>query len=221
MSILTLPAEPHWLNLPRFTSRIPTPIPTCRAASPSPSLVKVLARRAATAEERIGDIAGKPLPLAPEAAARLMDLDNIATAFWNRATWHFVRRPIPPPLRRFGRRLRRGLLLRSLRPPERPGPHLSGRRRGLQYKPKCIVTDGLRSYDAVKREVLPDMWHRTSRYLNYCAESFHRPTQRWSAPGSLDWQCETGPASCVGHGPETGSGPPSEAGHPASDGHVA
>jgi putative transposase len=36
---------------------------------------------------------------------------------------------------------------------------------GLKYKPKRIVTDGLRSYGAAKREVLPDVRHRTSRYL--------------------------------------------------------
>jgi transposase-like protein len=36
---------------------------------------------------------------------------------------------------------------------------------GLKYKPKRIVTDGLRSYGAAKREILPDVRHRTSRYL--------------------------------------------------------
>jgi putative transposase len=36
---------------------------------------------------------------------------------------------------------------------------------GLKYKPKRSVTDGLRSYGAAKREVLPDVRHRTSRYL--------------------------------------------------------
>jgi putative transposase len=48
----------------------------------------------------------------------------------------------------------------------------------LNYKPKRIVTDGLRSYGAVKREVLPDVRHRTSRYLNNRAENSHRPTRR-------------------------------------------
>ena len=49
-------------------------------------LVKALARHAVTAWEGIGDSAGKPLPLSPEAVERLMDLDDIAAAFWDRAT---------------------------------------------------------------------------------------------------------------------------------------
>jgi putative transposase len=61
---------------------------------------------------------------------------------------------------------------------------------GLKYKPKRIVTDGLHSYGAAKREVLPDVRHRTSRYLNNRAENSHRPTrrrerqmQRFKSPG--------------------------------------
>ena len=49
---------------------------------------------------------------------------------------------------------------------------------GLKYRPKRIVTDGLRSYGAARREVLPDVHHRTSRYLNNRAENSHRPTRR-------------------------------------------
>ena len=49
-------------------------------------LVKALARHAVTAWEGIGDAAGKALPLSPEAVERLMDLDDIAAAFWDRAT---------------------------------------------------------------------------------------------------------------------------------------
>ena len=49
---------------------------------------------------------------------------------------------------------------------------------GLKYKPKRIVTDGLRSYGVAKREVLPEVRHRTSRYLNNRAENSHRPTRR-------------------------------------------
>ena len=49
---------------------------------------------------------------------------------------------------------------------------------GLKFKPKRIVTDGLRSYGVAKREVLPDVRHRTSRYLNNRAENSHRPTRR-------------------------------------------
>ena len=48
----------------------------------------------------------------------------------------------------------------------------------LQYKPRRLVTDGLRSYGVAQREVLPDTEHRTSRYLNNRAENSHRPTRR-------------------------------------------
>ena len=61
---------------------------------------------------------------------------------------------------------------------------------GLKYKPKRIVTDGLRSYGAAQRELLPEVKHRTSRYLNNRAENSHRPTrrrerqmQRFKSPG--------------------------------------
>ena len=49
---------------------------------------------------------------------------------------------------------------------------------GLKYKPRKIVTDGLRSYGVAQREVLPGVRHRTSRYLNNRAENSHRPTRR-------------------------------------------
>ena len=49
---------------------------------------------------------------------------------------------------------------------------------GLKFMPKRIVTDGLRSYGVAKREVLPEVRHRTSRYLNNRAENSHRPTRR-------------------------------------------
>jgi len=49
---------------------------------------------------------------------------------------------------------------------------------GLKYKPKRIVTDGLRSYGVARREILPEAKHRTSRYLNNRAENPHRPTRR-------------------------------------------
>ena len=49
---------------------------------------------------------------------------------------------------------------------------------GLKYKPRKIVTDGLRSYGVAQREVLPDVRHRTSRYLNNRAKNSHRPTRR-------------------------------------------
>jgi putative transposase len=48
----------------------------------------------------------------------------------------------------------------------------------LKYKPRRLVTDGLRSYGAAKREVLPGVRHLTSRHLNNRAENSHRPTRR-------------------------------------------
>jgi putative transposase len=41
-----------------------------------------------------------------------------------------------------------------------------------------VVLDKLRSHGAAKREVLPDVEHRQSRYLNNRAENSHRPTRR-------------------------------------------
>lgn len=48
----------------------------------------------------------------------------------------------------------------------------------LRYRPRRLITDGLRSYGADQRAVLPDVRHRTSRYLNNRAENSHRPTRR-------------------------------------------
>ncbi len=50
--------------------------------------------------------------------------------------------------------------------------------RGLQYKPCRLITDGLRSYGVAKRDPLPEVKHRQSRYLNNRAEKSHRPTRR-------------------------------------------
>jgi putative transposase len=49
---------------------------------------------------------------------------------------------------------------------------------GLQYKPRRLITDGLRSYGVAHREVIPEVEHRASRYLNNRAENSHRPTRR-------------------------------------------
>jgi putative transposase len=49
---------------------------------------------------------------------------------------------------------------------------------GLQYKPRRLITDGLRSYGVAHRAIIPDVRHRTSRYLNNRAENSHRPTRR-------------------------------------------
>src|ERR1700728_2701710 len=50
--------------------------------------------------------------------------------------------------------------------------------KGLQYEPRVIVTDKLKSYGVAQREVLPKVEHRQSRYLNNRAEESHRPTRR-------------------------------------------
>ena len=50
--------------------------------------------------------------------------------------------------------------------------------RGLQYVPRVIVTDKLRSYAAAKREIMPGVEHRQSNHLNNRAEVSHQPTRR-------------------------------------------
>ncbi len=62
--------------------------------------------------------------------------------------------------------------------------------KGCQYVPRVIITDKLASYGAAKREVLPSVEHRQSRYLNNRAENSHQPTrqrehamQRFKSPG--------------------------------------
>jgi putative transposase len=62
--------------------------------------------------------------------------------------------------------------------------------KGLQYIPRVIVTDKLRSYGVSRRQLLPKVEHRQSRYLNNRAENSHRPTrhrerqmQQFKSPG--------------------------------------
>ena len=50
--------------------------------------------------------------------------------------------------------------------------------KGLQYVPRVLITDKLASYGAAKRELLPEVEHRQSRYLNNRADNSHRPTRR-------------------------------------------
>src|ERR671927_1624273 len=50
--------------------------------------------------------------------------------------------------------------------------------KGLQYVPRLLVTDKLKSYGVAKRKILPGVEHRQSRYLNNRAENSHRPTRR-------------------------------------------
>ncbi|WP_169742903.1 DDE-type integrase/transposase/recombinase, partial [Muricoccus aerilatus] len=46
---------------------------------------------------------------------------------------------------------------------------------GLKYKPRRLVTDGLKSYGGARRELPLEVRHRSSRYLNNRAENSHRP----------------------------------------------
>jgi putative transposase len=50
--------------------------------------------------------------------------------------------------------------------------------KGLQYVPRVVITDKLRSYGAAKREILPGVEHRQHRYLNNRAENSHQPTRQ-------------------------------------------
>ncbi len=50
--------------------------------------------------------------------------------------------------------------------------------RGMQYVPRVIVTDGLSSYAAAQRVVMPSVTHRRSKYLNNRAENSHEPTRQ-------------------------------------------
>ena len=113
MLTLDLPTEPYWLALPRGVRVEIRPVTTAvmaaaqagsarrlgalRAATEDLDpdmarglafafLVKALARHAVTDWQGVGDAAGKPLPLSPEAVERLMDMDEMAVAFWDRAT---------------------------------------------------------------------------------------------------------------------------------------
>src|SRR5258708_39994884 len=48
--------------------------------------------------------------------------------------------------------------------------------KGLQYVPRVIITDKLKSYGAAKREILPGVEHRQHKGLNNRAENSHQPT---------------------------------------------
>ena len=50
--------------------------------------------------------------------------------------------------------------------------------KGCTYVPRVLITDKLASYGAAKREVLPSVEHRQSRYLNNQAENSHQPTRK-------------------------------------------
>ncbi|MFD4763755.1 IS6 family transposase [Streptomyces sp. NPDC058439] len=48
----------------------------------------------------------------------------------------------------------------------------------LEYVPRVLVTDKLRSYGVAHREVMPSVEHRSSKYLNNRAENSHQPTRQ-------------------------------------------
>src|SRR5262247_3810344 len=50
--------------------------------------------------------------------------------------------------------------------------------KGLRYVPRVVITDQLKSYGAAKREILPGVEHRQSRYLNNRCENSLRPTRQ-------------------------------------------
>ena len=49
--------------------------------------------------------------------------------------------------------------------------------KGLQYVPRAIITDKLRSYAAAKAEVMPSVEHQQQGRLNNRAENSHQPTR--------------------------------------------
>jgi putative transposase len=49
--------------------------------------------------------------------------------------------------------------------------------KGLQYVPRVIITDKLKSYSAAKAEVMPGVEHLQQKYQNNRAENSHQPTR--------------------------------------------
>src|SRR6476659_6589518 len=49
--------------------------------------------------------------------------------------------------------------------------------KGLEYVPRVIITDKLRSYGAAKKELLPRVEHRQHKAINNRAENSHQPTR--------------------------------------------
>ena len=50
--------------------------------------------------------------------------------------------------------------------------------KGLEYVPRVLITDKLRSYGAARRRVMRSVEHRRSTYLNNRAENSHQPTRQ-------------------------------------------
>jgi putative transposase len=49
---------------------------------------------------------------------------------------------------------------------------------GLEYVPRVLVTDKLRSYGPAHRHLIASVEHRQSKYLNNRAENSHQPTRQ-------------------------------------------
>jgi putative transposase len=49
--------------------------------------------------------------------------------------------------------------------------------KGLQYVPRLIITDKLKSYGAARIEVMPSVEHLQQKYQNNRAENSHQPTR--------------------------------------------
>jgi putative transposase len=49
--------------------------------------------------------------------------------------------------------------------------------KGLQYVPRVLITDKLKSYSAARAEVLPSVEHLQQKYQNNRAENSHQPTR--------------------------------------------
>jgi putative transposase len=80
--------------------------------------------------------------------------------------------------RRSGWRCARHILVQARRDAQAAARFFKRLLKGLQYEPRVIVTDKLRSYGVAQRQLLPGVEHRQSRYLNNRAENSHRPTRR-------------------------------------------
>jgi len=49
--------------------------------------------------------------------------------------------------------------------------------KGLQYVPRMIITDKLKSYSAARAEMMPSVEHLQQKYQNNRAENSHQPTR--------------------------------------------
>ncbi len=49
--------------------------------------------------------------------------------------------------------------------------------KGMQYVPRVVITDKLKSYSAAKAEIMPGVEHRRHKGLNNRAENSHQPTR--------------------------------------------